>query len=102
MSNSPAPLHVYARQIHEDERTSLSVLASMVRPGAQVLDLGCGSGALGEHLRQTRQCVLDGVTINDAEAALARAHYEQYWTGAANHRQLTAIYREAIALRPAG
>lgn len=92
MSNSPAPLHVYARQIHEDERTSLSVLASMVRPGAQVLDLGCGSGALGEHLRQTRQCVLDGVTINDAEAALARAHYEQLEVADLDQCDLLALF----------
>ena len=41
-------------------------------------------------------------TLSREMGRAARAHYEQYWTGAANHRQLTAIYREAIALRPAG
>ena len=43
-------LHVYLRNISQDERTSLSVLASLIPPQSRVLDLGCGSGALGQHL----------------------------------------------------
>jgi len=61
----------------QGERTSLSLLASFVTPGATVLDLGTGSGALGAFLREHRGCTVDGVTINEAEAAMAASQYRQ-------------------------
>ena len=70
-------LHVYLRSITPGERTSLSVLASLVHNQATVLDLGCGSGALGQHLSETRGCTLDGVTLSEAEATHARPHYRR-------------------------
>lgn len=69
--------HVYLRAIAQGERTSLSVLASMVTPGARVLDLGTGSGALGQFLRDSAGCTVDGITINEKEAALARPNYRR-------------------------
>ncbi|MFN7042966.1 MAG: methyltransferase domain-containing protein [Acidovorax temperans] len=75
MTQNIEDLHVYLRSIRPDERTSLSVLASLVHEGATVLDLGCGSGALGQYLRETRQCNSDGLTWSEAEAAHARPHY---------------------------
>ena len=69
MTQSIEDLHVYLRSIKPGERTSLSVLASMIADGATVLDLGCGSGALGQYLAQTRGCTSDGVTWSEAEAA---------------------------------
>lgn len=75
MTQNIEDLHVYLRSIRPDERTSLSVLASLVHEGATVLDLGCGSGALGQYLRETRQCHSDGLTWSEAEAAHARPHY---------------------------
>ena len=47
----------------------------MIPAGSKVLDLGCGSGALGQYLAETRSCVSDGVTWSEAEAAHARPHY---------------------------
>ncbi len=73
----PADLHVYQRHIDQQERTSLSVLADRIPEGATVLDLGCGSGALGQHLVQHRRCTVDGLTLSEAEAALARPHYRR-------------------------
>lgn len=67
--------HVYWRRMADDERSSLSVLGSMVPEGARVLDLGIGSGALGRQVRQGLRCELDGVTINPQEQAVARAWY---------------------------
>lgn len=75
MTQTIEDLHVYLRSIRPEERTSLSTLAEMIPPGSRVLDLGCGSGALGQHLAETRQCVTDGVTWSEAEAAHARPHY---------------------------
>lgn len=75
MTQNIEDLHVYLRNIRPGERTSLSVIASLVHQGATLLDLGCGSGALGQYLSETRQCVSDGLTWSEAEAAHARPHY---------------------------
>lgn len=70
-------MHVYERTVSDDHRTSLSVIADLVTPNARVLDLGMGSGALGKHLQQTKGVVIDGVTLNPEEAALAKAVYRR-------------------------
>lgn len=75
MTQTIEDLHVYLRTIKQDERTSLSVLASLIREGASVLDLGCGSGALGQYLKETRSTISDGLTWSEAEASHARPHY---------------------------
>ncbi len=77
MTQSIDDLHVYLRTIREGERTSLSVLASLVPQGARVLDLGCGSGSLGQYLLETRGATSDGVTLSKAEADHARPHYRR-------------------------
>lgn len=77
MTRTIQDLHVYQRSIRKDERTSLSVLAEFISDNATVLDLGCGSGALGQHLHETRHCTTDGLTWSDTEAAHARPHYRR-------------------------
>ncbi len=44
----------------------MKLIAELVPPGSRVLDLGCGSGALLAHLRDTRQCTGYGIEIADA------------------------------------
>jgi len=77
MTNFDAAAHVYHRALDPSVRTSLSVVARLVQPMSTVLDLGTGSGALGAHLTRDKQCQVDGVTYNDAEAAMARSTYRQ-------------------------
>ncbi|RYF31850.1 MAG: methyltransferase domain-containing protein [Comamonadaceae bacterium] len=77
MTNPIADLHVYLRSIADGERTSLSVLASLIAKGSTVLDLGCGSGALGQYLKETRDCTSDGVTLSQAEADHAQPYYRR-------------------------
>ena len=77
MTHSTTDLHVYSREIKSDERTSLSVLASFVTPGATVLDLGTGSGALGKFLHEQLRCTVDGLTFNAAEAEVASPSYRR-------------------------
>lgn len=77
MTPTDNPGHVYWRRIAEGERSSLSVLASFVKAGSRVLDLGIGSGTLGQHLRQALGCHVDGVTINPGEASVARNAYQR-------------------------
>ena len=45
---------------------ALQAIANLVPHGAHVLDLGCGKGALLEHLQQHRGCTGYGVEIDDA------------------------------------
>jgi methionine biosynthesis protein MetW len=51
-------------------RADLDVVAALVPPESRVLDLGCGDGALLEHLMRERGCVGVGVEIR-AEEVLA-------------------------------
>ena len=44
----------------------LQRIAEMVPPGARVLDLGCGDGALLDHLQRERGCTGYGIEIDDA------------------------------------
>ena len=46
-------------------RADLQLIADWIAPRSQVLDLGCGDGALLAHLRDTRQCRGYGVEIAD-------------------------------------
>jgi methionine biosynthesis protein MetW len=47
-------------------RPDLALIASWLRPGARVLDLGCGDGSLLAHLRTHGEVTGYGVDINDA------------------------------------
>lgn len=68
---------VYRREIDMARRSSLSVLAALVPPGARVLDLGTGSGALGRHLCERQRCAVDGVTLSPAERDEAQLWYDR-------------------------
>ena len=46
-------------------RPDLELIAGLVPPGSRVLDLGCGDGALLEHLIATRSCKGWGVELSD-------------------------------------
>ena len=48
------------------ELTTMKAIAQLVPQGSRVLDLGCGDGALLEHLVRERGCSGYGVELNDA------------------------------------
>ena len=48
------------------EHVNLHAIARLVPEGARVLDLGCGDGALLDHLQKHRNCSGYGVEIDDA------------------------------------
>ena len=50
-------------------RSDLALIAAHVAPGARVLDVGCGDGALLEALRDKRQCDARGMEIDAANVA---------------------------------
>ena len=48
-------------------RPDLATIADWIAPGAHVLDLGCGDGALLDHLQRAKRCTGYGVEIDDAQ-----------------------------------
>jgi methionine biosynthesis protein MetW len=48
-------------------RPDLATIADWIAPGARVLDLGCGDGALLDHLQRAKGCTGYGVEIDDAQ-----------------------------------
>lgn len=78
---SPSLSHVYTREISAAAKTSLNLLAAHIAPHSTVLDLGCGTGALGRWLVSHASCTIDGVTLSETEAKLARASYRKVIVG---------------------
>ncbi|HOV20848.1 MAG TPA: class I SAM-dependent methyltransferase, partial [Ottowia sp.] len=96
MDSAPPSLHVYQREIDTAERTSLSVLAARIPAGARVLDLGCGSGAIGRHLAARGGAgPIDGLTISQDEADLAAPHYRRVEVANLESADLTALFAPA-------
>ena len=48
------------------DRVTMESIARLVPPGSRVLDLGCGDGALLDHLQRERGCSGYGVELSDA------------------------------------
>lgn len=69
--------HVYVRDVKGEQDDSLAKIAALVPRGSTVLDVGTGSGALGQHLSSNNDCIVDGITYNQQEAALAKPHYRR-------------------------
>jgi methionine biosynthesis protein MetW len=54
-----------AEQALLEARPDLAAIAQWVKPGARVLDLGCGDGSLLRYLWQAREAPGYGVEIDD-------------------------------------
>ncbi|APH53366.1 Methyltransferase [Granulibacter bethesdensis] len=73
LSSPPEPSHAM-RHSGRNMRLDLRLIAEMIEPRSRVLDIGCGDGALIEHLMRTRGCDARGIEIDMAEATRAVAH----------------------------
>lgn len=59
--------------------TSWYKIFHLTPPGSSVLDIGCSSGNLGQLLIQKRQCRVNGVELNPADAKLAAGKLHRVW-----------------------
>ena len=69
MPDTPFPIRYVAKNM----RLDLRLIADMVTPGATVLDIGCGDGALLAHLTAEKGADARGIEIDMAEATRAVA-----------------------------
>jgi len=83
---------LYDRDIDAGRRNSLAVLLDLVPPGAEVLDVGIGGGALGQYLSAERGCRVDGATISPVEAARSAPHYRRIEVADLNVTPLDTLF----------
>lgn len=111
MTAVAAPVRFVSKTIRLDQR----LIAEMIAPGSRVLDIGCGDGALIDHLSRTRGCDARGLELDMAEVTRAVTHglpvmqgdadldLPQYPDGAFDYvvlsRTLQAVERPAEVLR---
>ena len=92
MPNEDASLHLYQRAVDVDSHDSLSLIAQLIEPGQTLLDLGMGTGGLGQYLHQRHAIVADGVTLNQAEADIARSWYRQAVVADLDRDSLSSLF----------
>ena len=66
--------HIYQRTDVSGERNSIQVICDKVQPECLVLDLGSGSGLLGQYLHTQKHCIVDGIDQYPEQAGDS-AHY---------------------------
>lgn len=84
-------MHIYERAQVVGRNDSLALIASQLRPGDRVLDLGMGAGSLGRLFDPALGIRLDGVTLNPAEQQLAVPFYERTWVADLNTADLSTL-----------
>jgi cyclopropane-fatty-acyl-phospholipid synthase len=68
-----------AQTLEEAQLTKLDVVAGKLglEPGMRLLDVGCGWGSFAMHAARSHGVTVTGVTLSEAQAALARERVEQ-------------------------
>ena len=91
---SHTSMHVYHRAVLDNATDSLSMIAGLIGSDQTLLDLGMGVGALGQFLSKRQTLVADGVTLNHAEADIARQWYQLALVADLDTANLKALFGE--------
>ena len=81
----------YDRSISADSRDSLWIISERVVGASKVLDIGIGSGALGDYLTSKKNCQVDGVEKIPAFANIAKPFYRRLYNADIETAKLTDI-----------
>ena len=81
----PAPRGSEIKYVAKNMRLDLRLIAEMIPPGATVLDIGCGDGALLAHLTAEQGADARGIEIDMAQATQAVAAGLAVIQGDADH-----------------
>jgi len=54
------------------EAVNESILQEVPKHSRNILDIGCGTGALGKRIKSCQECYVTGITYSEEEAVLAR------------------------------
>lgn len=65
----------YTRAINASAEESLAKINNKIPNNSIVLDVGCGSGMLGQYLSQEKKCVVDGVDFDEAAIEICSPSY---------------------------
>lgn len=71
-------MEIYSRTISADSTDSLWLISELIKPSSKVLDIGAGSGALGEYLSTKKHCRIDGIEKDPQLAGKAIAKYRRF------------------------
>ena len=84
--------HVYHRSFQANERNSITVICAKVQANSLVLDLGAGSGVIGQYL-STKNCIVDGIDLNLKQTDHA-AHYRSLQSADLETQALSELITE--------
>ncbi len=66
-------------QMINDPNHVWSKIIAFIKPGSEVLDIGCSSGNLGTVLIEQKHCTVDGVEPEPEDARQAATHLRKVW-----------------------
>jgi cyclopropane fatty-acyl-phospholipid synthase-like methyltransferase len=67
----------YSRDVIPETEESLSKIVAQIHANSVVLDIGCSSGMLGRYLVLQKECVVDGVDIDQGAIEVCRPVYRK-------------------------
>lgn len=82
--------HVYYRIFDTETRNSITAICEKIEPNTRVLDLGAGSGVLGEYLSTEKNCIVDGIDLN-LEQSKHSDHYRNIQNANLETQQLSTL-----------
>jgi lipopolysaccharide biosynthesis protein/2-polyprenyl-3-methyl-5-hydroxy-6-metoxy-1,4-benzoquinol methylase/uncharacterized coiled-coil protein SlyX len=82
----------YSRTVIPNAEESLSKISAKVASNSVVLDVGCSTGMLGRYLALEKNCIVDGVDVDEAALQQCKQGYRKTACKNLEHDNLTDIF----------